>query len=182
MQQINALENDSAVVAELPLSPWWVRCVLIVLVLGLSALLAITFLAYRNAPPVPQHIVDSSGATVFTGDDIRAGQGVFLKYGLMDNGSIWGHGAYLGPDYSAEALHQIGQDSANALAVKQYNGPLTALSPGQRAGVQAQVAELLKTNRYDAATGTLTLTPAESEAYRQQVGYWTDYFKHPDTN
>ena len=182
MNEINALENDPAAVAEPSLSPWWVRCVLIVLVLGLSALLAITLLAYRNAPPVPQNIVDASGATVFTGDDIRAGQGVFLKYGLMDNGSIWGHGAYLGPDYSAEALHQIGQDSARALAVQQYNWPLPALAPGQRAAVQAQVAELLKTNRYDAASGTLTLTPAESEAYRQQIGYWTDYFKHPDTN
>ena len=46
---------------------------------------------------------------LFTGDDIGEGQAVFLRYGLMDNGSIWGHGAYLGPDYSAEALHRIGR-------------------------------------------------------------------------
>jgi len=38
---------------------------------------------------------------VFTADGIIAGQQVFLKHGLMDNGTIWGHGAYLGPDFTA---------------------------------------------------------------------------------
>jgi nitric oxide reductase subunit B len=28
---------------------------------------------------------------VFTRDDILSGQQVFLKYGLMENGTIWGH-------------------------------------------------------------------------------------------
>jgi nitric oxide reductase subunit B len=27
---------------------------------------------------------------------------VFLKHGLMEHGTLWGHGAYLGPDYTAE--------------------------------------------------------------------------------
>jgi protoheme IX farnesyltransferase len=33
---------------------------------------------------------------LFTGDDITAGQEVFLKNGLMEYGSIFGHGAWLG--------------------------------------------------------------------------------------
>ncbi|ADJ27385.1 nitric-oxide reductase large subunit [Nitrosococcus watsonii] len=178
----NAIENSLIDTADPPLSPWWLRWVLAVLVLGLAALLAITVLAYRNAPPIPEQVVDASGAIVFTGDDIRAGQGVFLKYGLMDNGSIWGHGGYLGLDYSAEALHQIGQDSARALAMLQYKRPLSALARHQRDAVQVQVADLLKTNRYDATTGVLTLAPAAAQIYRQQIAYWTDYFQHPDTN
>lgn len=89
------------------LSPWWLRTVLIVMVLGFAGLFAITGPAYRNAPPIPAQVVDAQGARLFSGDDIRDGQAVFLKYGLMDNGSIWGHGAYLGPDYSAAALHRI---------------------------------------------------------------------------
>ncbi|MEP7153991.1 MAG: nitric-oxide reductase large subunit, partial [Nitrospira sp.] len=88
-----------AIEDEGPLSPWWIRAVIIVMVLGFSGLITITMLAYRNAPPIPERIVDAQGTTVFSGDDIRDGQAVFLKYGLMANGSIWGHGAYLGPDY-----------------------------------------------------------------------------------
>ena len=116
-----------------PLSPWWLRTIVIVMLLGFAGLIAVTFLAYRNAPPIPARVVDAQGATLFTGDDISDGQAVFLKYGLMDNGSIWGHGAYLGPDYSAQALHQMGQDTAQAIAQQQYRQPLAALTPAQQA-------------------------------------------------
>ncbi len=101
-----------------PLSPWWLRSIGIVMVIGFGVLIAITVLAYRNAPPIPDNVVDTQGATLFTGEDIGNGQAVFLKYGLMDNGSIWGHGAYLGPDFSAEALHRMGEVAASALAAQ----------------------------------------------------------------
>ena len=164
------------------LSPWWLRTVLIVMVLGFAGLLTITSLAYRNAPPIPAQVVDAQGNRLFSGEDISEGQTVFLKYGLMDNGSIWGHGAYLGPDYSADALHRIGEDTAAAIAQEQYRQPLSALTPSQRAAVRAETAVELKTNRYDAASGTLQLTAPETAAYRQQVPYWTDYFLHPERN
>ena len=109
-----------------PLSPWWIRTVLIVMVLGFSGLIAITMLSYSNAPPIPKQVVDAQGAAVFSGDDISDGQTVFLKYGLMDNGSIWGHGAYLGPDYSAQALHSMGEYTEEAIALQNYQQPLAS--------------------------------------------------------
>src|SRR6185312_14922477 len=151
-----------------PLSPWWIRSILVVMVFGTTVLIAITVLGYKNAPPVPGKVIDA--------------QGVTLKYGLMDNGSIWGHGAYLGPDYSAAALHRIGLDTADSLAQQQYGKPLAGLDAEQQAAVRAEVAVLLKTNRYYAVTDTLTLTPAESKAWSQEVAHWTDYFQHPATN
>lgn len=164
------------------LSKWWMRSILGVMIFGLAILIAITALGYRDAPPIPGKVVDAHGTTLFTGNDILAGQGVFLKYGLMDNGSVWGHGAYLGPDYSAAALHQMGKDAAAAMAQHQYGEPFAKLDPAQQAAIQAQVAVALKANHYDSASGTLTLTPAESQAWNQQIAYWTDYFKHPEAN
>ncbi|MEO8810910.1 MAG: cbb3-type cytochrome c oxidase subunit I [Rhodanobacter sp.] len=164
------------------LSPWWMRTILIVMVFGMAILIVITVLGYRKAPPIPGKTVDTHGQILFTGADINAGQGVFLKYGLMDNGSIWGHGAYLGPDYSAEALHEIGLATAESLAHQQYGKAVAELDGGQKAAVHGQTAETLKTNRYDAASDTLTLTPAEAEAWTQQIAHWTDYFRHPSTN
>jgi nitric oxide reductase subunit B len=175
----NAIDNPAD---DGPLSPWWMRAILIVMVIGFAVLIAITVLAYRNAPPIPRVVADPQGTTLFTSADIGDGQAVFLKYGLMDNGSIWGHGAYLGPDYSAQALHRMGQDAAAALAQTQFGKPLAQLDPMQRAALQADVALVLKTNRYDPASGTLTLTAAEAQAWQQQIGYWTDYFKHPASN
>lgn len=162
-----------------PLSPWWVRSVQIVLAVGFAGLIAVTLLAYRHAPPIPAKTVDEAGATVFTGGDIRDGQAVFLRYGLMNNGSIWGHGAYLGPDYSAQALHQIGIDVAAGLSREYYGRPWSALTPIEQAAIRAQAAVTLKTNRYDAETETLQLTASESRAYRRQVGQWSRYFDDP---
>ena len=165
-----------------PLSPWWIRTILIVMALGFGGLIAVTFLAYRNAPPIPTQVVDAQGATLFTGNDIGAGQAVFLKYGLMANGSIWGHGAYLGPDYSAQALHQMGQITAQAIARQQYRQPVAALTRAQQAAIAAQTAVDLKTNRYDAATGTLQLTQPQAAAFALQAAYWGDYFSQPTRN
>ena len=165
-----------------PLSPWWKRAILIVMVLGFAGLIMITMLAYRNAPPIPAQVVDAQGVTLFSGDDVRDGQAVFLRYGLMDNGSIWGHGAYLGPDYSAEVLHRMGEDTAEAIAQQRYQQPLAAFTPSQQAAVRAETAVALKTNRYDSATATLHLTAPQSATYHQQISYWSDYFRHPSRN
>ena len=165
-----------------PLSPWWMRSVLIVMLLGFSGLITITLLAYRNAPPIPAQVVDEQGAAVFSGADVGDGQAVFLKYGLMANGSIWGHGAYLGPDFAAEALHRMGEVTAAAIAQRQHRQPLAALTLSQQAAVRAETAVALKTNRFDAATETLRFTAPQALAYRLQIERWTDYFRHPSRN
>ena len=88
------------------LSPWWRHSVILVMIAGFSVLSLVTVLTYTNAPPIPEQAVDATGTVIFTGADILMGQEVFLKYGLMEHGTLWGHGAYLGPDYSAEYLTQ----------------------------------------------------------------------------
>ena len=167
---------------ESALSPWWMRAIGIVMVIGFAGLATITLLAYRNAPPVPSRIVDAGGVTLFDGEDIRRGQALFLRYGLMDNGTIWGHGAYLGPDYSAAALHHIGEDSAEAIAQGQYGKRVADLTALQAAAVRGEVAATLKINRYDAASGTLLLTAAQAHSYRGEIDYWAGYFRDPVGN
>ena len=168
--------------AEPALSPWWLRAALIVMALGFSGLIAITLLAYHNAPPIPAQVVDEQGLVVFTASDVGDGQAVFLRYGLMANGSIWGHGAYLGPDFSAAALHRMGNAAAAALAWQQFQQPLAAVTLSQQAAIHAETAMALKTNRYDAASGVLRFTAPQVAAYREEIVYWTNYFHHPAGN
>jgi nitric oxide reductase subunit B len=163
-------------------SPWWRVGVLIALVVGFSILIGVSVSAYRDAPPIPERVVGPDGSVVFTGDDIRAGQEVFLKYGLMENGTIWGHGAYLGPDFSAEYLHVLGVETSAALAKQLYGKTPEALAPAEKATVEAQVAAELKQNWYDPSTETLTLTEPESASFQDQIAKWTDYFAKPTHN
>src|SRR5512139_1003146 len=163
-------------------SPWWRSGVLLAMILGFSVLIGMTVSAYQVAPPIPEKIVAAGGTSVFTGADISAGQQVFLKYGLMENGTIWGHGAYLGPDFSAEYLHTLGLDAAAAISGQLYGKPVDQLSPAEKAAVEAQVAQLLKENRYDPATGELTLSDIEAASFQKQITKWTTYFSQPANN
>jgi nitric oxide reductase subunit B len=164
------------------LSPWWARAVALTFVLGFGVLVLLTFEAYQNAPPVPDRVIDAAGSVVFIGDDVRAGQEVFLKYGLMDNGTIWGHGGYLGPDFGATVLHRWALDLAGRHAQARFAKAYDTLSDEQRAAIDGEVASVLKTNRYDPVAGTLTLLPAGAETFANEIARWKTYFQSPELN
>ena len=69
-------------------SPWWRHSAILVMIAGFSVLSYVTVLTYTNAPPIPEQVTDGTGTVVFTGADIQQGQEVFLKYGLMEHGSL----------------------------------------------------------------------------------------------
>jgi nitric oxide reductase subunit B len=164
------------------LSPWWRNSVILVLIIGFSILIWIAVRSYHDAPPIPEKVVGETGETVFTGDDIRAGQQVFLKYGLMENGSVWGHGAYLGPDFSASYLHTLTLDAGGMLARQDFRRAPAELSPIERETVDAEVRRLLKKNRYSSETHLLLYTPEEIASFNGQIAKWTAYFSNPSVN
>lgn len=164
------------------LSPWWRHAVILTLVAGLTVLIWLATRTYKDASPIPEKVVSQSGETIFSKDDIQAGQQVFLKYGLMENGTIWGHGAYLGPDFSAEYLHTLSLDAASVIAKQRFGYNFSDLSDEERHDVTAGVQQLLKQNRYDAQSETLTFTEAEELSYRRQISKWTDHFAAPHTS
>jgi nitric oxide reductase subunit B len=138
----------------------------------------------KHKPPIPERVVAPSGEVVLTGDDIHLGQRQYLSRGGQQTGSIWGHGAYLAPDWSADALHRTGLVTAGlarglapADAVRFAQADLQALPAGERGRVEALVAEELRQNRYDEATGTLTLSPGQAAAYPALVAYYTGLFR-----
>jgi nitric oxide reductase subunit B len=150
------------------------------MIAGFSALSLVTVLTYTNAPPIPVQVVDAKGAVVFTGADVNAGQEVFFKYDLMEHGTLWGHGAYLGPDYSAEYLHRLSEITRDTIAIAKYGEPFVQLSTDQQSVVAAQAIVQLKENRYEPASRTLRFSPGEVAAYHTELGEWSDYFTRKD--
>jgi len=168
--------RQSSEANEQPLSPWWRHGTLLVMVFGFSFLTAVTVLTYTNAPPIPRKVVDPSGALLFTGSEIESGQEVFLKHALMEHGTLWGHGAYLGPDYTAEYLHREVVIARDALAMDRFGKLFADLSADDQALVAEEVRAELKGNRYDPGTGTLKFSPGETAASRALEAYWAEYF------
>ncbi len=163
------------------LSPWWRRGVLLIMIVEFAVLLWVTMGSlYRNSmPPVPKEVIDSSGSVLFTQEDIQSGQQVFLKRGLMNNGTIWGHGAYLGPDFSAQYLHNLALTVSDYLSKEGHSAPYMITDKQYLA---ALTHDFLSQNRYDTDTHTLLFTDSEKKSFKEQIGYWKDYFQNPASN
>ncbi|MDP4240583.1 MAG: cbb3-type cytochrome c oxidase subunit I [Bacteroidota bacterium] len=178
------MENSNDYPEDRKLSPWWRRGLVIILLLEFATLIWVTTGSYyRNSkPPIPEKVTDSNGLVVFTKTDIEAGQQVFLKKALMSNGSIWGHGAYLGPDFSAQYLHNLAVEVRNSLALKNFKKGYTILAKEQRESLVSLTHDFLTENRYNAKTHILQFTDIEALSFHEQIGYWRDYFQKPSGN
>lgn len=151
------------------ISNGWIQSAGIVLIIGFLIMGILAYYTYTDEPPIPQVIETSNGSTLFTGADILAGQEIFLRNGLMEYGSIFGHGAYLGPDFTAEYLHRA------ALASIDFYG-------GTDSGTgRMRTLEDFKTNRYNPATGTLIYTDAQAHAFEECQAYYASFFGNPTT-
>lgn len=155
--------------AELTISKGWVQGVALVLIFGFMVMGVLAYRTYTDSMPLPQRVVDQTGQGVFTAADITAGQQTFLRRGLQQYGSVMGHGAYLGPDYTAEYLR---------LASEHVRADLEARGVGDPS---AATVELMRTNRYDAATGVLTYTPEQVAAFEAIRQHYAEVFADPTT-
>src|SRR5262249_57508570 len=103
---------------QMVISPLWMQGMVLTLVFGFSIMGYLALRVYQDHAPIPARVVSEQGKVVFTGEDILNGQQAFLTYGLMQYGSVYGHGAYLGPDFTADYLHR------QALKMQEmYGGP-----------------------------------------------------------
>ncbi|MCA9599825.1 MAG: nitric-oxide reductase large subunit [Myxococcales bacterium] len=128
---------------------------------------------YRQAPPIPDRVVTASGQELMTKDQILRGQRVWQSIGGQQIGSIWGHGAYQAPDWSADWLHR----EAMTL-LDQYAAPASYASlPAERqAALRERLRRELRTNRYDATTGTLTVSDARAQAMKATADHYDALF------
>ncbi|HEX5011297.1 MAG TPA: cbb3-type cytochrome c oxidase subunit I [Planctomycetota bacterium] len=159
-----------------PLSKHWRSAAVLVALAGFAVLSFVTVRTYRDAPPIAASFVDAGGTTLFTREDVLRGQEVFLQHALMEHGSLWGHGAYIGPDYSAAYLHRTTEIARDELAREQHGRPYGALDAAQAAGVADAVRTDLQTNRYAPGSDTLVLSAPQAASFAAQKQEWRVYF------
>ncbi len=154
----------------------WKLSVLLVLIAGFSTLIFMGHETSNQAPPIPERVVDSSGKVLFLSNDIMAGQGVFQKYGLMDVGSFFGHGAYNGVDFSADYLHREAVIALDYLAQSKFKKNFDQLDASAQGQLLARVYKDFKENRYNPETKTLTLTEEQAVSYQKLIPHYDTEF------
>ena len=153
---------------------WWI----------LIAILAITFgvlgyfgkEVYRVAPPIPDQVVTESGQVLMTEETILDGQTAWQSVGGMQLGSIWGHGAYQAPDWTADWLHRELLAWLEISAQNQYGQSYESLTAAQQNALQFELKQTYRNPQYNAATDTLTVDAVRAEAIAQTAEYYSRLF------
>ncbi|MEW6050605.1 MAG: nitric-oxide reductase large subunit [Candidatus Zixiibacteriota bacterium] len=131
---------------------------------------------YQEKPPIPELVKSTDGIIVIPSGQITAGQNVWQAMGGMELGSIWGHGSYVAPDWTADWLHREAMFILNSWSNAEFDGSYDELTLEQKAVLQTRLTELMRTNTYDAATNSITVEPVRRAAFEDNVAYYSELF------
>lgn len=155
--------------------------------LGLTALLVVSFSAllwvgseiHRVMPPIPEKVVTASGDVVFTKEDIQTGRVVWQSIGGQQLGSIWGHGGYVAPDWTADWLHREAVEILDRWARAEYSAPgYDALGKPEQAALQSRLQDMLRTNTFDEANGTIVIDDDRLAAIHNVSAHYQSLFSN----
>jgi nitric oxide reductase subunit B len=130
----------------------------------------------HHKPPIPLSVVDDTGKALFPEGAVSEGQDVWRALGGMQVGSVWGHGAYVAPDWTADWLHREISVVLDGWAKAEKAGSYAALPLERQAALRQRAETLFRTNGYDAATGRLTVSADRAAAFRSNLEHYSDVF------
>ncbi|HET7863649.1 MAG TPA: nitric-oxide reductase large subunit, partial [Burkholderiaceae bacterium] len=146
----------------------------LIFVLSFGALGYLGWQIYLTAPPIPKAVVSTDGEVIFTGEQIQAGQQAWMAAGGQQLGTVWGHGSYVAPDWSADWLHREAV-ALQGVRTRQQEA-VGALSAGDRAAIDMALKTEMRRNTYDELSGRVTVTPQRAQAIKQTAAHFDTLF------
>ncbi len=129
---------------------------------------------FRMAPPIPNQVVTTDGKVVIPPEAIMDGQNVWQAMGGMQVGSIWGHGSYVAPDWTADYLHREAIFILDDWSSGQFSAG--TLPSERKAALLQRLQDLVRTNTYDEGTGMLTIDPLRARAFESNLAHYSQIF------
>ncbi len=149
---------------------------ILVCVCSFSILLSLGSDIYREAPPLPEKVITEDGNTVFTYEDIDNGQQAWRSMGGHQLGSIWGHGSYVAPDWTADWIHREAQAWLNLAAEEKFSSQFDSLSSADKAALEQDLRDEIRPNSYDAESGIITISKRRALAIREVTEHYISLF------
>ena len=137
---------------------------------------------YQEAPPIAAQVVTSDGTVVIGEGEIAAGQNVWQSLGGMEVGSVWGHGSYIAPDWTADCLHREAIYILDRWSNAEFGSDFEQLDDERHAQLTGRLSKLMRTNTYDAATQTITIDPLRADAFQSNLAHYSDVFTNGKTD
>ena len=148
----------------------------IVFIISFSILGWIGTRIYQEMPPIPDRIVSADGAVIAGSGDVGRGQNVWQSMGGMEVGSIWGHGSYVAPDWTADWLHREASFVLDEWSGSAYGKPYAQIPAEDQARLRGRLETVYRNNTYDASTGTIRVDPARARAFDACLKHFSDVF------
>lgn len=136
---------------------------------------------YQQKPPIPEKVISSTEDVIFTKQDIMDGQNVWQSMGGQEVGTIWGHGAYVAPDWSADWLHREENVILNIWSNLEFKMNYELLNDEQKAVLQVRLQKELRTNTYDNNTKEIKVSEVREKAIKEVSKYYTSLFMNDAT-
>jgi nitric oxide reductase subunit B len=152
-----------------------------VVIIGFAVLGWAGYRIYQEKPPVPDRVVTSDGMTVIGSGEIMAGQAVWQAMGGMELGSVWGHGSYVAPDWSADWLHRECEFILDRWAMQETGTPFAGANPERQAVLKSRLASMMRANTYKPGDGTLVIDPVRASAFEANLAYYSRVFSDGNT-
>ena len=148
----------------------------VVLVFSFGVLGWIGSRVYQEVPPLPETVVSDTGAVIVALGEISYGQNVWQAMGGMEVGSIWGHGSYLAPDWTADWLHREATFILGRWSQEKYQKAFRELNREEQLGLEGRLQQIIRTNRFEPGTQTLTIESIRADAFQDNVKYFSSVF------
>ncbi len=129
-----------------------------------------------SEPPIPNQVVSSDGTVLYTKQDIQTGQNVWQSIGGQEMGSIWGHGAYVAPDWTADWLHNEATWMLDSWAMKDFGKTYSKINDESKAALRERLKKEMRKNTYNKATGQITVSPLRAAAIANVSNYYSSLF------
>ena len=133
------------------------------------------FEIYREAPPIPKQYVTEKGEPVITHDDILHGQTAWQTTGGMQLGSVWGHGAYQAPDWTADWLHRELTNWLDIVANQEYGKNFADLNDDQQTILKSRLTKEYRGSKVD-ENGTVVLSANRLAAMDKTAQYYISLY------
>jgi len=153
---------------------WWTLALILAVSFGILGFMGTEI--YRTMPPVPEAYLTAEGEVLYSRRDIERGRQVWQTTGGHQQGSIWGHGAYVAPDWTADWLHRESLALLEVYAQKDFGRPFDQLSEGQQASLQQRLEREMRANTYDPQSGRVTVSAERASAIRDVAAHYEGLF------
>jgi nitric oxide reductase subunit B len=159
--------------------PW--KVLVLIIVSSFSVLLYAGHRIQQEAPPIPSSVRTPSGEVLIGPGEILDGQNVWQAMGGMELGSVWGHGSYVAPDWTADYLHREALAMLDAYAKQGEATSYSALAPDAQAALRSRLQRTVRTNAVNASNGVLVVSEERALAFRSLVAHYSDVFRNGRT-